>query len=74
MKAGQTLQGTGDEKADLEGKQWAVISFLHVEATGLTYDAAAEVMSELVRKKVPGLCIITERAAARAGSGEPRSS
>ena len=70
MKAGQTFPRSGGETGEMEEKQWAVISFRCVEATGLTYAAATDLISELEQKRVPGLCIITAKAADRVQTGQ----
>ena len=44
---------------------WSVISFERVEATDLDHAAAARLLTELENKKVAGLCIVTNAAAAR---------
>lgn len=53
------------ETCDLDGPEWAVVSFDRVEAGGLTHEEAVRLMSELERAGVAGLCIITETAALR---------
>jgi hypothetical protein len=42
-----------------------VVSFEGLEAGGLTYAAAREKLADLDAKKVTGLCIVTDHAAAR---------
>jgi hypothetical protein len=44
---------------------WSVISFDRCEASGLTYKAAVEKITELESQKVSGLCIVTDEAASR---------
>ena len=51
--------------SELESPIWSVISFERVEATGLDYDSAARLLAELESKKVAGLCIVSNDAAAR---------
>ncbi len=44
---------------------WSVVSFDKLEAGGLTYAQAEELMSALDTESVPGLCVVTDEAAAR---------
>jgi hypothetical protein len=50
---------------ELEEPQWAVISFDRCEAGNLTYEAAARMLAELETAGVNGLCVVTDRTAAR---------
>jgi hypothetical protein len=50
---------------ELEEPRWAVISFERREGTGLTYPQAAQLLSELDTRKVAGLAIVTDEAAAK---------
>ena len=50
---------------ELEEPRWSVVSFDQMEAGGLTYKQATDLMSELDSHKVPGLCIVTDDAASR---------
>lgn len=50
---------------ELEERQWAVISFDRCEAGNLTYEAAAQLFSELEARGVTGLCVVTDQTAAR---------
>ncbi|MFT3742877.1 MAG: hypothetical protein QM785_01160 [Pyrinomonadaceae bacterium] len=52
-------------ESDLEKSMWSVVSFDQRQAGGLTYNKAAELLSELDAYDIPGLCIITDDAAAR---------
>ena len=52
--------------SELTEKQWAVLSERGCEATGLAYMDAHQVMQDLMRKKISGLCIVTDDAARRA--------
>ena len=52
-------------KGELSSRQWSVISFERREAAGLTYDEAALKLVELDKKRIPGLCVVTDDAAAR---------
>lgn len=51
--------------AELEEPRWAVISFERREGAGLTYQQAAQLLSELDSRKIPGLAIVTDEAAAK---------
>ena len=53
------------KSSELRESRWAVISFDKVIAADLAYDAATKVLQENLAKKVVGLCIITNEAAAR---------
>jgi hypothetical protein len=48
---------------DLAEPLWSVVSFDEVEAGGLTYFQAVNIVSELDASGIPGLCIITDKAA-----------
>ena len=50
---------------ELDEPRWSVVSFDKVEAGGLNYKQAAELMSNLDARGVSGLCIITNKAASR---------
>ncbi len=52
-------------KSELDIQQWSVVSFDKCEASGLTYEAAAKLMSEKEASGVYGLCIVTDEAASR---------
>ena len=52
---------------DLDFPRWSVVSFNQQEAGGMTYGQAVTLRSELDYYDVPGLCIITDAAAARLG-------
>jgi len=54
-----------DFKSELNEACWSVISFERVEATGLTYTEAAELLGELSRQGLSGLCIVTVEVAER---------
>jgi hypothetical protein len=51
--------------SEIDMPVWSVVSFEKCEASGLTYADAVQKMTELERKKVSGLCIVTDQAAAR---------
>ena len=51
--------------SDLDMPRWSVVSFDECEALGLTYTAAAKLMSEKEAAGVYGLCIVTDEAAIR---------
>ena len=50
---------------ELEEPRWAVISFERREGAGLTYQQAAKLLSELDSRRVPGLAVVTDEAAAK---------
>ena len=60
------VQDSGRQRelaCDLADSQWSVVSFDEVEAGGLTYSQAIILVSELDASGIPGLCIITDKAA-----------
>ena len=50
---------------ELEQPRWAVISFERREGSGLTYQQAAKLLSELDSRRVAGLAIVADEAAAK---------
>ncbi len=58
-------QAKAELSNELDLPIWAVISFERVEATDLHHRSAARLLAELEAKKVAGLCIVTNDAAAR---------
>jgi hypothetical protein len=52
-------------RSELDLPQWSVVSFDAVEGSGLTYSAAAALLTEREKAGVYGLCIITDEAAHR---------
>ncbi len=50
---------------ELDQQQWAVISERGHETSSVTYEEAAQLVQELSRQKLHGLCIITDEAARR---------
>ncbi len=50
---------------ELDQPIWTVVSFSQIEAGGMTYAQADKLMSELDVLGVAGLCITTDKAAAR---------
>ncbi|MFM9904785.1 MAG: hypothetical protein ACKVQJ_09470 [Pyrinomonadaceae bacterium] len=50
---------------ELDEPRWAVVSFDRIEASGLNYAEAAELMSEFDARGIAGLCIVTDEAAER---------
>lgn len=52
-------------ESELEMPVWSVVTFERCAASGLTYRQAAEKLKRLQTKKVSGLCIVTDEAAAR---------
>jgi hypothetical protein len=51
--------------SEIDEALWSVISFDQMEACCLTYNQAAALMAELDSQNVPGLCVVTDDAAAR---------
>lgn len=51
--------------SELNEPRWSVVSFEARAAGNLTYAQATEKSARLAAQKVPGLCIITDEAAAR---------
>ena len=61
-------EAAGDDatsETELDKPQWAVISFDRCEAANLNYDEATATLAELEAKGATGLCIVTDRTAAR---------
>jgi hypothetical protein len=58
----QHMEATGSE---LEQPRWAVISFERREGAGLTYPQAVDLLKQLESRKVTGLAIVTDEAAAK---------
>ena len=54
--------------SELDLPMWSVVSFDECEASGLTYHAAVEMMSEKEAAGVYGLCIVSDDAASRVRS------
>jgi hypothetical protein len=54
-----------ESTSELDEARWSVVSFDQIEAGGLTYRQAAELMSLLDGHGISGLCVITDEAAAR---------
>ncbi len=55
--------------SEIAEARWSVVSFEKCAAKNLTYAEAAEKLKQLAEKKVAGLCIITDEAAARIENG-----
>jgi hypothetical protein len=51
--------------SELNEPLWSVVTFETCAASGLTYEEAAAELKNLAAKKVSGLCIITDAAAAK---------
>ncbi len=66
-KAVRSNENVRSEKAagEINASRWSVVSFDAVEAKNLTYAQAAEKLKRLEAKKIAGLCIVTDEAAAR---------
>lgn len=54
-----------DFSSELNEPRWSVVSFEKPEAKNLTYNEAARKLKKLAARKISGLCIITDEAAAR---------
>ena len=63
-------ENTRDTASELLEARWSVISFEKLEAAGLTYAGARQKMDELEKRRVAGVCIVTDEAAQRVGSGQ----
>ncbi len=50
---------------ELNEPRWSVISFEKLEAKNLTYDEAAQKLKEFAAEGISGLCIVTDKAAAK---------
>ena len=68
-KENQTETATEDFSSEINEARWSVVSFEKRVAKNLTYAEAAKKMKNLAAKKVAGLCIITNEAAARISNG-----
>lgn len=64
---GEPKEGLGTNGSELSELRWALISFERCEASGLTFEQAAERLAELEKRGVAGLCVVTDEAAARIG-------
>ena len=51
--------------SELDEPRWSVVSFDQIEAGGLTYRQAYELISLLDSHGLSGLCVVTDEAAAR---------
>lgn len=63
--AADEIAETEDFPCELRESRWSVVSFEKLEAGNLTYPQAEQKLAELQNKKVSGLCIVTDEAAAR---------
>ena len=61
----ESTEVTLSVECDLDLPVWSVVSFDAVEAGGLKYWQAAELIRELEAHGISGLCIITDDAALR---------
>ena len=64
------LRVVASQSSDLDEPTWSLVSFDRREAGGLTYAQAVHLMSELDALDVPGLCIVSDDAAARLTPGK----
>ena len=60
-------QQIGATLSELEQHRWAVISFERREGSGLTYPQATDLLRDLESRKVTGLAVVTDEAAAKIG-------
>lgn len=51
--------------SELDEPRWSLVSFDQIEAGGLTFRQASELMSLLESHGISGLCVVTDEAAAR---------
>lgn len=65
----QSESATNPTKTDAAGELllpiWSVVSFDKCEASGLSYDEAAKLLTKLDAEKIAGLTLVTDEAAAR---------
>ncbi len=61
----ETVDTLPKVNSELEEPCWSVVSFDRIEAGGLTYRQAAELMILLDSHKLTGLCIVSDEAASR---------
>lgn len=54
-----------ESPSELDEPRWSVVSFERCEASHLSFADARIKLAELEAKKVAGLCIVTDEAAAR---------
>lgn len=54
-----------ESTCELDEPRWSLVSFDQIEAGGLTYRQAIELMSLLDSHGIVGLCVVTDEAAAR---------
>jgi hypothetical protein len=59
--------GNETHESELDLPIWSVVSFDKLEASGLTYTTAYNLLEELESRKVAGLCLVTDEAASRFG-------
>ena len=61
----KTATNSTNEVSEIAAPRWSVVSFESVAVSNLSYDEAVKWMKKLGKQKIPGLCIITDEAAAR---------
>ena len=61
----ETVETLPTVNSELEEPRWSVVSFDRIEAGGLTYRQAAELMILLDSHKLTGLCVVSDEAASR---------
>ena len=67
MSSAEKPQQDAEPVVELDQPIWAVISFDKVEAAGIPYSEAAELLNTLEKQGVNGLALVTADAAARYG-------
>ena len=51
--------------------RWSVVSERRLEAEGLSYERALELMHQLIRENVHGTCIVSDEAGRRFAQSTP---
>lgn len=54
-----------ESKSELDEPRWSLVSFDQIEAGGLTFRQASELMMLLDSHGIAGLCVVTDEAGAR---------
>ncbi len=72
IAAAKEKTSTKDFSVELSEPLWSVVSFEECVAGNLTYAAALRKLKQLEAKKVAGLCIVTDEAAARISNNGER--
>lgn len=61
----EEITSTENESSEISEPRWSVVTYESVAVSGMTYDEALEWLKKLETKKISGLCIVTDEAAAR---------